>query len=136
MPFARVLMARRPATVNGGRCVLTRPPSSRRRSSRMAQDVALVTGASSGIGEALARRLARDGRHLALVARRADRLEALAAELRDKHGIGAHPIASDLVQPGAVSQLLREVDRRGLTIDWLVNNAGFGTVGRFDQLPV
>ena len=102
----------------------------------MAQDVALVTGASSGIGEALARRVARDGRHLALVARRADRLEALAAELREKHGIGAHPIACDLVQPGAVSELLREVDRRGLTIDWLVNNAGFGTVGRFDQLPV
>jgi uncharacterized protein len=102
----------------------------------MAQDVALVTGASSGIGEALARRLARDGRHLALVARRADRLEALAAELRAKHGIGAHAIASDLVQPGAVSELLRDVDRRGLTVDWLVNNAGFGTVGRFDQLPV
>ena len=102
----------------------------------MAQDVALVTGASSGIGEALARRIARDGRHVALVARRTDRLEALAAELRQKHGITAHPIASDLVQPGAVSELLREVDRRGLTVDWLVNNAGFGTVGRFDQLPV
>jgi len=102
----------------------------------MAQEVSLVTGASSGIGEAMARRLARDGRHLVLVARRADRLEALAAELRQKHGVEAHPIASDLVQPGAVSELLREVDRRGLVVDWLVNNAGFGTVGRFDQLPV
>jgi len=102
----------------------------------MAQDVALVTGASSGIGEALARRLARDRHHLALVARRADRLESLAAELRQKHAIEAHVMACDLIQPGAVSELLREVERRDLAVDWLVNNAGFGTVGRFDQLPV
>ncbi len=102
----------------------------------MAQDVALVTGASSGIGEALASRLAREGRHLVLVARRADRLEALARDLREKQTIDAHPIALDLVQPGAVAELLREVDRRGLTVDWLVNNAGFGTMGRFDRLPL
>jgi hypothetical protein len=102
----------------------------------MAEDVALVTGASSGIGEALARRIARDGRHLVLVARRADRLEALARELKEKHGVSAHGIAADLAARGAVRALLDEVTRRGLTVDWLVNNAGFGTAGRFDQLPV
>ncbi|TMB19532.1 MAG: SDR family oxidoreductase [Deltaproteobacteria bacterium] len=102
----------------------------------MAQEVALVTGASSGIGEALARRLARDGRHLVLVARRGDRLEALARELTDVHGVAAHVIAKDLVEPGAARELLDDVGRRGFTVDWLVNNAGFGTVGRFDRLPV
>src|SRR6184192_2135249 len=102
----------------------------------MAQDVALVTGASSGMGEPLARRLARDGRPLVLVARRADRLESLARALRGAHGVEAHVFAQDLLQPGAVQTVLAEVDRRGLTIDWLVNNAGFGTGGRFDQLPV
>jgi len=102
----------------------------------MAQEIALVTGASSGIGEALARRIARDGRHLVLVARRADRLSALADELKAKHGIGVHVVARDLVAPGAVSEVLAEVGRRGLTVDWLVNNAGFATVGRFDQIPV
>jgi short-subunit dehydrogenase len=101
----------------------------------MAHDVALVTGASSGIGEALARRLARDGRHLVLVARRVDRLETLARELEGS-GVHAHVIAKDLVQPGAVRELLDEIGRRGLTVDWLVNNAGFGTAGRFDTLPV
>ncbi len=102
----------------------------------MAREVALVTGASSGIGEALARRIARDGRHLALVARRADRLAALADELRAQHGIGVHVVARDLVAPGAVADVLAEVGRLGLTVDWLVSNAGFGTVGRFDQIPI
>jgi short-subunit dehydrogenase len=102
----------------------------------MAQDVALVTGASSGIGEAFARRFARDGRHVALVARRADRLEALAHDLERQHGVTAHVIAKDLIQGGAGRELVEEVGRRGLTVDWLVNNAGFGTLGRFDTLPI
>jgi len=102
----------------------------------MAEDVALVTGASSGIGEALARRIAREGRSLVLVARRADRLEALAHELREKHGVTAHALSADLARPGAVPALLGDLERRGLAVDWLVNNAGFGTAGRFDQLPV
>src|SRR2546430_8315875 len=135
MPFARVLMARRPATVNGGRCVLTRPPSSRRRSSRMAQNVALVTGASSGIGEALARRLARDGRSLVLVARRADRLESLAEALRAEHGVEAHVLAQDLLQAGAVQAGLAEVERRGPTVEGLGKKAGFCTRGRLRPPP-
>jgi len=102
----------------------------------MAADVVLVTGASSGIGEALARRIARDARRLVLVARRTDRLEALARELREANGVVADVIPADLTQPGAVSGLVAEIERRGLAVDWLVNNAGFGTVGRFDTLPV
>jgi short-subunit dehydrogenase len=102
----------------------------------MAEDVALITGASSGIGEALARRIARDGRHLAVVARRTDRLEKLAQELTAAHGVAVHVIAQDLIQPGAIERLLGEVAHRGLTVDWLVNNAGFGTHGLFAELPV
>lgn len=102
----------------------------------MAEDVALVTGASSGIGAALARRLAEDGRHLVLVARRADRLEALARELEAAHAIHAHAIACDLVAPGAAAALVADIERRGLHVDWLVNNAGFGTAGSFARLPV
>ncbi len=102
----------------------------------MAQEIVLITGASSGIGEALAKRLARDGRHLGLVARRADRLEALAQEIQRQHGVTAHSIPMDLTKPGAGRELSDEVERRGLTVDWLVNNAGFGTVGRIDRLPV
>ena len=102
----------------------------------MARDVAVVTGASSGIGEGLARRLARDGRHLVLVARRKDRLETLARELGANHGVTVDVIAADLVRPGAAEELVAEIGRRELAVDWLVNNAGFGTVGRFDRIPV
>jgi len=102
----------------------------------MARDVAVVTGASSGIGEALARRVARDGRHLVLVARRRDRLENIARELGTNHGVTVDVIAADLVRPGAAEELVAEIGRRDLAVDWLVNNAGFGTVGRFDRIPV
>jgi len=102
----------------------------------MAREIALVTGASSGIGEAFARRLARDGRALGLVARRADRLEALATELRAAHGVDVVVLPSDLGKPGAVAALVADLAARGLAVDWLVNNAGFGTFGRFDALPL
>jgi len=102
----------------------------------MADGLALITGASAGIGEALARRIAREGRPVALVARSADRLERLAAEIRRDHGVDAHVLPADLTKVGAVRELADCVGQRGLTVDWLVNNAGFGTVGRFDTLPI
>jgi short-subunit dehydrogenase len=102
----------------------------------MAQEVALVTGASSGIGEALARRIARDGRAVALVARRRERLDAIAADIARQHRVDAHVLAADLTAPGAVRALVDDVTQRGLVVDWLVNNAGFGTFGKFQDLPV
>jgi short-subunit dehydrogenase len=89
---------------------------------------ALVTGASSGIGEHLARQLAARGLNLILLARSADRLDALAAELRTAHpGITAHTIAADLSLAEAPQSVLRELEQRGLSVDLLINNAGFGT---------
>src|SRR5262245_3342028 len=102
----------------------------------MADPVTLVTGASSGIGEALARRLARERHDLVLTARRADRLESLAHELEAAHGIKAHVVPADLGRPGAPTELVQEIESRGLAVHWLVNNAGIGTGGRVDQLPV
>jgi len=102
----------------------------------MGHGIAVVTGASSGIGEAFARRLARDRRDVVLVARRADRLERLADELRRAHGVSAHPIVADLASRGASSSVIDEIVRRGWVVDWLVNNAGFATAGRFDRLPL
>jgi short-subunit dehydrogenase len=131
-----LVMAGRLRAVNARAAVVSPTARAQQEVICMAQEVALVTGASSGIGEALARRIARDGRHIVLVARRGDRLETLARELKDAHGVTAHVIIEDLVRPGAARELVEEVERRGLTVDWLVNNAGFGTSGRFDRLPV
>jgi short-subunit dehydrogenase len=92
---------------------------------------ALVTGASAGIGAEFARQLAAQGHGLVLTARRADRLEALAAELRARHAIDVQCIPSDLADPRAPQQLFDEITRRGLAIDVLVNNAGYGVTGSF-----
>ena len=102
----------------------------------MAQEITLITGASSGIGEALAHRVARDGRHVALVARRTDRLRTLAARVAGAYGVEAHVLAADLTHPDAGRTLAEEIERRGLVVEWLVNNAGFGTQGRFHQMPI
>jgi short-subunit dehydrogenase len=98
--------------------------------------IALVTGASSGIGAEFARQLAGRGVDLVLVARRADRLQALADTLQAEFGITATPISADLTAPGASADLAAEVARRGLEVDILVNNAGFATHGAFvDEDP-
>lgn len=97
---------------------------------------ALVTGASYGIGAAFARRLAADGAHLILTARSQERLDALAAELRQQHGVRVEVIAADLAQPTAPQVIFAETQRRNLTVDLLVNNAGFGAVGDFGWQPL
>lgn len=93
----------------------------------------IVTGASSGIGAAFARVLARRGSDVILVARRLDRLEELASELERDHGVRATPIALDLSKRGAGQTLAGEVAARGLTVTGLVNCAGFGTDGPFHE---
>jgi short-subunit dehydrogenase len=93
---------------------------------------ALVTGASSGLGVEFARQLATRGADLVLVARREDRLEALATELRAS-GRTVTVIAADLAAPDAAADLARTLEKKGLTISTLVNNAGFGTRNRFEE---
>lgn len=95
------------------------------------RETALVTGASSGIGEDLARLIAAGGRNVVLLARSADKLQSLAGQLSTPHGIEATVVAADLADPGAPAQVVRTLGARGLTIDILVNNAGFGTSGSF-----
>jgi short-subunit dehydrogenase len=98
--------------------------------------IALVTGASAGIGEAFATVLAAEGFDLVLVARREERLRAVAARLESAHpGLRAHVIVSDLSQREAAARLCAELDARGLTIDALVNNAGYGVTGVYTASP-
>lgn len=99
----------------------------------LANQWALVTGASSGLGEEFARQLASRGMHLILVARRLDLMEKLASELHLKHGTRCHIIAADLVQPSEPKRVLDEVAEKGIAIDLLVNNAGFGVVGEVES---
>jgi short-subunit dehydrogenase len=95
---------------------------------------ALVTGASSGIGKAFAELLAEKGYALVLVARRRDRLEELAATLRQRHNAAIHIIAADLAQPSASSDIVSELRRNNVTIDFLVNNAGYGVPGSYTNV--
>jgi hypothetical protein len=95
---------------------------------------ALVTGASSGIGAELARELAARGHGVTLVARRRDRLQELARELKAEHGVQANVSVCDLASPAARGRLFAAVKRRGLDVDVLVNNAGFGSGGLFHEL--
>ena len=90
---------------------------------------ALVTGSSSGIGAEIARELAKRGHGLTLVARREDRLKALADELSAAHNVRCEVLAADLTDADSRGALPAEIERRGLTVDILVNNAGFTTMG-------
>jgi short-subunit dehydrogenase len=91
----------------------------------------LVTGASAGLGAEFARRFAERGADLVLVARRADRLEMLADELRGAHGVTVTTLPADLAAAGAAARLRGELTERGIRVGSLVNNAGFGTHGDF-----
>jgi short-subunit dehydrogenase len=91
--------------------------------------VALVTGASAGLGVEFARQLSKRGRRLVIAARRKDRLDELAKELGN-----ARSVAIDLSKPNAAAKLLADIEANGETIDLLVNNAGFGLIGRFAEL--
>ncbi|HZU66538.1 MAG TPA: SDR family oxidoreductase [Ktedonobacteraceae bacterium] len=95
---------------------------------------ALITGASSGIGTAFARILAAKGMHVILVARSEDKLRELANEIMGQFGVRAEVIAIDLGREGAAQDVYEEVQRRGLNVDLLINNAGFATHGRFETL--
>ncbi len=102
----------------------------------MAQETVLVTGASSGIGEELARRFAADGAELVLVARSEERLRRLAAELNERHGVAARVEAVDLAAPGAVAALCERLAADGVAVDVLVNNAGYGARGAVAELDL
>ncbi|MET7886642.1 SDR family NAD(P)-dependent oxidoreductase [Streptomyces avermitilis] len=93
----------------------------------------LITGASAGLGAEFARQFAERGSNLVLVARRADRLQALADELSAKHQVTVTVVPFDLTVPAAGDALVKEVARRGITVTSLVNNAGFGTHSPFRQ---
>jgi short-subunit dehydrogenase len=96
---------------------------------------ALVTGASWGIGTAFVDVLASKGMNVILVARSADRLRQIADEVKAKHGVRAEIVVADLSEGTAVEAVRAEVDQRGLAVDLLVNNAGFGTYGHFETIP-
>lgn len=93
----------------------------------------LITGASSGIGEAFARKLAARGRNVLLVARSEDKLITLCSELGRSSSIRAQYVALDLSLPESPAQLFEEVEKRGLVIQMLINNAGFGSFGEFTK---
>ena len=97
---------------------------------------ALITGASSGLGEAFAKQLAARGVHVVLVARSEDKLQALAESLRADAKVEVTILPADLSSSEGVTRLIREVQDRGLTIDLLVNNAGLGVFENFLDTPL
>jgi short-subunit dehydrogenase len=95
------------------------------------QNFALITGGTSGIGYELAKLFAKDGHNLVLVARNEENLEHTAAELRQVNGIEVHTIVADLFEPNAAKTVYDTVKQAGITVEYLVNNAGQGEWGRF-----
>jgi uncharacterized protein len=101
----------------------------------LTEKLALVTGASSGLGVDFARQLAARGANLILVARREDQLRAVALDIEEKYGVSAQIMARDLAVPEAPQALYDELKQRGIHVDVLVNNAGFGIYGDFASVP-
>ena len=98
----------------------------------MARGVTLITGASAGLGAEFARQCARRGEALALAARRRDRMEALKGALNAE----VHVFEADLSKEGAAASLIAELEAKDLTVDTLINNAGFGLAGKFADQPL
>ena len=96
----------------------------------------LITGASSGIGEEFARRLAKEKHNLILVARSETKLHELCDELMLQHKITAHYVALDLTEFESDKKLFEETEKHGFEVEWLVNNAGFGSMGDFAELDL
>ncbi|BAU67002.1 SDR family dehydrogenase/reductase [Stanieria sp. NIES-3757] len=97
---------------------------------------ALITGASSGIGETFAQELAAKNYNLVLVARSEDKLQQLAQQLQEQHQIQAEVIVQDLTIAEAGQKIFHQIEQQGLTIDLLINNAGFGDYGAFSDRPL
>jgi len=95
---------------------------------------ALVTGASAGIGAELARQLAAGGANLVLTARRRDRLEQLGTELSSRHGVKIEVWPADLGKPSAPDEIFAFTEGKGIVVELLVNNAGFGAYGEFHKI--
>ena len=113
------------------------PQSESKTTATPAKDnFALITGASSGIGACFARALAARGTQLALVARSKDKLAALASEIAAKHSLRIEVIEQDLSREGAAQRLAEVLKARGIAVDLLVNDAGFGAQGEFWKLPL
>jgi short-subunit dehydrogenase len=96
----------------------------------------LITGASSGIGEVFARKLSARGRNVLLVARSEDKLITLCNELGRSNSIRAQYVALDLSRPESPARLFEEVEKRALSVDMVINNAGFGSMGEFSKLDL
>lgn len=100
----------------------------------MTEETVLITGASSGIGLALARLFAADDSNLVLVARREERLKALADELKSEFGVDVFILSKDLSEKNAPREIFEEIQKEGIQIDVVVNSAGFGSRGGFAEL--
>jgi short-subunit dehydrogenase len=97
---------------------------------------ALVSGASAGIGSALAEQLAAGGTHLVLTARRRERLDQLAAALHSRHGVQVEVFPADLARPSAPDEIFAFTRSKGIAVELLVNNAGFGAYGEFFKMDL
>ena len=98
--------------------------------------VILITGASGGIGEAIAQKFAERKHNLLLVARNAEKLGTLCKQMTEKYGIKAQFIAADLAKSGTAEQVFTETKHRGLDVEMLINNAGIGSGGEFSELAL